>query len=102
VSGRDTGERVWMFDPQHIAREPQTWAWEPIAELAGVEDAERLASQSTRTVDADKACAPPLAVWSVASPADVHATVRVPGGRVEVTMGPPYLDPFSPLQASFE
>ncbi len=91
-----------MFDPQHIAREPQTWAWEPIAELAGVEDAERLASQSTRTVDADKACAPPLAVWSVASPADVHATVRVPGGRVEVTMGQPYLDPFSPLQASFE
>jgi len=55
LRGADTGERVWTFDPQHIAREPQTWAWDPIAELAGVEDAERLASHFVLTVDDDKA-----------------------------------------------
>ncbi len=35
LRGADTGEQVWTFDPQHIAREPQTWAWDPIAERAG-------------------------------------------------------------------
>ena len=55
LRGADTGEQVWTFDPQHIAREPQTWAWDPIAELAGVEDAERLASHFVLTVDDDKA-----------------------------------------------
>ncbi len=51
----DTGERVWTFDPQQIARQAQSWAWDPIAELAGVEDAERLASHFVLTVDDDRA-----------------------------------------------
>ncbi len=51
----DTGQRAWTFDPQQIARQAQTWAWDPIAELAGVEDAERLASHFVLTVDDDRA-----------------------------------------------
>jgi len=39
-----------------------------------VEDAERPASHSVRTVDADKDCAPPLTAWKLAWPADMHAT----------------------------
>jgi len=47
----DTGQRVWTFDPQQIARAQQVWYWDPLAELAGVEDAERLASHFVLTVD---------------------------------------------------
>jgi len=51
----DTDQRVWTFDPQQGARQTQSWAWDPIAELAGVEDAERLASHFVLTVDDDRA-----------------------------------------------
>jgi type IV secretory pathway TraG/TraD family ATPase VirD4 len=47
----DTGQRVWTFDPQQIARAQQLWYWDPLADLAGVEDAERLASHFVLTVD---------------------------------------------------
>ena len=44
LRAQDTAGRVWTFDPQRIARAEQTWTWDPIAELDGVEAAERLAS----------------------------------------------------------
>ncbi len=51
----DTGQRSWTFDPQGIARSEQGWTWDPIAELASVEDAERLASHFVLTVDDERA-----------------------------------------------
>jgi type IV secretory pathway TraG/TraD family ATPase VirD4 len=38
----DTGEPVWVFDPQRIAFEPQTWWWNPLAGVTTVEAAQRL------------------------------------------------------------
>jgi hypothetical protein len=49
----ETG-RVWTFDPQQIARAPQTWWWDPVRELVDVESAERLASHFVLTVDDDR------------------------------------------------
>lgn len=40
---RDTGERVWVFDPQQIAHAERTWWWNPLAGLTSVEEAHRLA-----------------------------------------------------------
>ena len=40
--GRSTGERVWVFDPQRIAMEPQTWWWNPLKGVTTVEAAQRL------------------------------------------------------------
>ena len=45
-AGRDaagTGATVWTFDPQQITYTPRTWWWDPLAEVATVEDAHRLA-----------------------------------------------------------
>ncbi len=49
----ETG-RVWTFDPQAIARAPQSWWWDPVRELVDVESAERLASHFVLTVDDDR------------------------------------------------
>ena len=38
-----TGEPVWVFDPQRIAHVEQTWWWDPLRGVAGVEQARRLA-----------------------------------------------------------
>jgi type IV secretory pathway TraG/TraD family ATPase VirD4 len=38
----DTGERVWVFDPQRIAFEPQSWWWNPLSGVTTVESAQRL------------------------------------------------------------
>ncbi len=35
--------RVWLFDPQRVTRQPQTFWWDPLATINGVEDASRLA-----------------------------------------------------------
>ena len=35
--------RIWTFDPQGIAHSPQTFTWDPLAGVTGVEDAHRLA-----------------------------------------------------------
>ena len=51
----DTGQRVWAFDPQRIARGPRSWWWDPIGDLGNVEDAERLASHFVLTVEDDRA-----------------------------------------------
>lgn len=42
---------VWLFDPQHITYQPQTWWWDPLRGLATVEDAHRLAGHFVLTVD---------------------------------------------------
>jgi type IV secretory pathway TraG/TraD family ATPase VirD4 len=44
------GGRVWLFDPQHITYQPQAWWWNPLAGLATVEDAHRLAGHFVLTV----------------------------------------------------
>lgn len=45
---------VWTFDPQRIGRAAQSWAWDPIADLHGVEDAERLAGHFVLQVEDDR------------------------------------------------
>jgi len=42
--------RVWLFDPQRITHQPQTWWWNPLHGLATVEDAHRLAGHFVLTV----------------------------------------------------
>jgi type IV secretory pathway TraG/TraD family ATPase VirD4 len=46
--------RVWTFDPQSIAYAPQQFWWDPVAELADVEAAERMAAHFVLTVDDDR------------------------------------------------
>ncbi|KDA40858.1 type IV secretory system conjugative DNA transfer family protein [Frankia sp. BMG5.23] len=43
ASLRAAHSRVWVFDPQQVAYAEQTWWWNPLAAVAGVEDADRLA-----------------------------------------------------------
>ncbi len=45
-----TGGRVWLFDPQRITWQPQTWWWDPLRGLGSVEDAHRLAGHFVLTV----------------------------------------------------
>jgi type IV secretory pathway TraG/TraD family ATPase VirD4 len=45
LRGRDTGEPVWIFDPQGIAHSRQTFFWNPLRGVDRVEPAQRLASQ---------------------------------------------------------
>jgi hypothetical protein len=54
IRADETGQRVWTFDPQHIAWAPQTWWWDPLADLTSVEEAERLASHFVLTVEDDR------------------------------------------------
>jgi type IV secretory pathway TraG/TraD family ATPase VirD4 len=48
----ETG-RVWVFDPNRISAEPRRWWWNPLAGLATVEAAHRLASHFVLTIDDD-------------------------------------------------
>ena len=45
-----TGGQVWLFDPQHITHQPQTWWWNLLEHLRTVEDAHRLAGHFVLTV----------------------------------------------------
>jgi type IV secretory pathway TraG/TraD family ATPase VirD4 len=45
-----TGGRVWLFDPQRITYQPQTWWWNLFDGLHTVEDAHRLAGHFVLTV----------------------------------------------------
>jgi hypothetical protein len=47
---RATGGRVWLFDPQHVTWQPQTWWWDLLAGLRTVEEAHRLAGHFVLTV----------------------------------------------------
>ncbi len=42
---------VWLFDPQVITGHLQTWWWDPLAGLATVEAAHRIAAHFVLTVD---------------------------------------------------
>ena len=54
IRADETAQRVWTFDPQRIAWAPQTWWWDPLADLTSVEEAERLASHFVLTVEDDR------------------------------------------------
>jgi len=45
-----TGGRVWLFDPQRITCQPQTFWWDPLRGLRTVEEAHRLAGHFVLTV----------------------------------------------------
>ena len=45
-----TNGRVWLFDPQQITYQPQTWWWDLLRGLRTVEDAHRLAGHFVLTV----------------------------------------------------
>jgi type IV secretory pathway TraG/TraD family ATPase VirD4 len=47
----ESGSIVWLFDPQRITGTCQRWWWNPLAGLATVEAAHRLASHFVLTVD---------------------------------------------------
>ncbi|MEU5885185.1 TraM recognition domain-containing protein [Spirillospora sp. NPDC047279] len=51
VRAERTGGKVWLFDPQHITYQLQTWWWNPLIGLTTVEDAHRLAGHFVLTVD---------------------------------------------------
>jgi len=46
-----SGSTVWLFDPQRITGSQQRWWWNPLAGLASVEAAHRLAAHFVLTVD---------------------------------------------------
>ena len=50
VREQATGGRVWLFDPQRITHQPQTWWWNLLEHLRTVEDAHRLAGHFVLTV----------------------------------------------------
>src|SRR2546430_987102 len=45
-----TSGQVWLFDPQRITYQPQTWWWDLLRGLRTVEDAHRLAGHFVPTV----------------------------------------------------
>jgi TraM recognition site of TraD and TraG/Type IV secretory system Conjugative DNA transfer len=47
----EAGRTTWLFDPQSITGTNQAWWWNPLAGLATVEAAHRLASHFVLTVD---------------------------------------------------
>lgn len=51
--GKATGERVWTFDPQRIAQEPQTWWWNPLKGVSTVEAAQRLTTHFIAEIRAE-------------------------------------------------
>ncbi|GAA2170162.1 type IV secretory system conjugative DNA transfer family protein [Actinomadura napierensis] len=51
VRAERTNGKTWLFDPQHITYQPQTWWWNPLAGRTTVEDAHRLAGHFVLTVD---------------------------------------------------
>ena len=54
IRATETQQRVWTFDPQHIAWAPRTWWWDPLADLTSVEEAERLAGHFVLTVEDER------------------------------------------------
>ena len=52
LRARDTEQRVWVFDPQHIAHAEQTWWFNPLGGTLSIDDVTRLAAAFVLTVDA--------------------------------------------------
>ena len=48
-----TGERVWVFDAQHIVHTEQTWWWNPLGGVMTMDDAVRLAGSFIMAVAKD-------------------------------------------------
>jgi hypothetical protein len=46
-----SGSGIWVFDPQRVTAAGQSWWWNPLAALANVESANRLAGHFVLTVD---------------------------------------------------
>ncbi|MDA8368674.1 MAG: TraM recognition domain-containing protein, partial [Nocardiopsaceae bacterium] len=53
IRERSTGERIWLFDPQHITHQEQELWWNPLSNVRNVEDAYRLAGHFVLTIDDD-------------------------------------------------
>jgi len=51
LRARDTKQRVWVFDPQHIAHTEQTWWFNPLGGTLSIDDVTRLAAAFVLTVD---------------------------------------------------
>ena len=49
-----TNVAPWVFDPQGVARTPQTWWWDPLDGITTVEEAERLAGHFIAEVEDEK------------------------------------------------
>jgi type IV secretory pathway TraG/TraD family ATPase VirD4 len=50
LRARVTGQRTWIFDPQHIAHHEQDWWWNPLGGTMTLDDAQRLAAAFILTV----------------------------------------------------
>jgi type IV secretory pathway TraG/TraD family ATPase VirD4 len=57
-----TGTAPWVFDPQGVARTPQTWWWDPLDAVTTVEEAERLAGHFIAEVADEKD-----SIWSTSA-----------------------------------
>jgi len=55
LRGDDTGQRVWVFDPQDITGTERNWWWNPLAAVTTVEEATRLAGHFIQEVRGEKA-----------------------------------------------
>jgi len=81
IRGQQTGQRVWTFDPQHIAHAAQTWWWDPLRGLDTVEEAERLAGHFVLTVDDERS----RDIWGPAAQELIAALLlaaKVSGGTI--------------------
>ena len=50
LRAQQTGERVWVFDPQQIVYADRTWWWNPLRGVTTVEEAHRLAGHFVQEV----------------------------------------------------
>ena len=51
---QETGEAVWVFDPQRITGVERTWWWNPLRGVSSVEEAHRLAGHFIQEVRGDR------------------------------------------------
>lgn len=51
---QQTGERVWLFDPQRITGTGQEWWWNPLRGVTSVEEAHRLAGHFIQEVRGER------------------------------------------------
>lgn len=54
IREEQTGETVWVFDPQGIVREEQSWWWNILDGVDNIADAKRLAQHFVGTVEPEK------------------------------------------------
>jgi len=54
IREEETGNRVWVFDPQRITGVEQSWWWNPLRGVTNVEEAHRLAGHFIQEIRAGK------------------------------------------------